>query len=196
MARSVDGVGAAARGMGRQKKMAGFFDCDGDWNSDPGYLNRVDDFQFFLGVKKGLKLLADHGMELFVVSNQSGIGRGLIKKRELEQIHRRMIGELQEEGITLAGVYICPHSPADGCSCRKPSPEMILKAAKKYRLDLPSSYVVGDKWTDVQMGIRAGVKTILVGNAPRPDGETRTADHVAKDLFCAAQWIIKSKEKN
>lgn len=173
-----------------KKTTAVFLDRDGTLNVDPGYLNKVEEFRFLPKVKTALKLLSQSGLELFVISNQSGIGRGLITQENLKKIHLKMTRELKKNGVTLKGIFVCPHSPQDRCSCRKPSPKLIFKAAKKHRINLWSSYIVGDKWTDVQTGLRAGLQTVLVaGNKTKSNGVLRP-DHIAKDLYGAAKWII------
>ena len=177
-----------------KKKPAVFLDRDGTLNFDPGYLSKAEDFKFLPKVKRALKLLAENGLELFVISNQSGIGRGLITQDDLKKIHRKMKRELKKKGVTFKDIFVCPHSPSDQCSCRKPSPKLIFKAARQYRINLWNSYIVGDKWSDVQTGLRAGLQTVLVAsNKAQSDGMIRP-HHVAKDLFGAAQWILRRRK--
>ncbi len=173
-----------------KKKTAVFLDRDGTLNFDPGYLNKVEEFRFLPRVKSALKLLSESGLCLFVISNQSGIGRGLISPENLKKIHQKMTRELKRKGVILKGIFICPHSPSDECSCRKPSPKLIFKAARLHRLNLWNSYIVGDKWTDVETGVRAGLQTVLVAGRKAKSNGVIQPDYIAKDLFRAAQWIL------
>ena len=175
----------------RKKKAAVFLDRDGTLNFDPGYLREAERFRFLPRVKPALGLLYRRGLDLFVISNQSGIGRGLITPADLKRIHRKMKGELKKAGVALRGIFVCPHSPEDGCACRKPSPKLIFQAARKHRLNLWGSFMVGDKATDVETGQRAGLQTVLIsGKGAKAMGVTRP-DHVAKDLYAAARWILR-----
>ena len=179
------------RATASKKRPAVFLDRDGTLNFDPGYLNKAEDFRFLPKVKTALKLLANHGLELFVISNQSGIGRGLITRDALKKIHRKMTLELKRQGVKLKGIFVCPHSPQDQCSCRKPSPKLIFRAARRHRINLWNSYIVGDKWTDVETGLRAGLQTVLVAGSTAESGGVIRPHHVAKDLFGAARWILR-----
>ncbi len=174
-----------------KKKTAVFLDRDGTLNFDPGYLRRADRFRFLPGVTPALRLLSRQGLSLFVISNQSGIGRGLITRTDLKKIHQKMTEGLKKAGVCLQGIFICPHSPADQCDCRKPSPKLILQAARKHRLNLWQSYMVGDKETDVETGLRAGLQTVLISEGRAKAGGVIRPDHVAKDLNAAAQWILR-----
>ena len=177
--------------MKTNRKTAVFLDRDGTLNFDPGYLSKAKHFRFLPSVKPALRMLVACGLDLFVVSNQSGIGRGLITQQELKKIHSKMTRELKASGVVLKGIFICPHSPADGCACRKPSPKLILKAVRRHRLNLWNSYIVGDKLTDVETGVRAGLQTVLIARKKSsPDAAIRPY-HVAKNLMGAAKWIIE-----
>lgn len=175
----------------KTKKTAVFLDRDGTLNFDPGYLSDAARFRFLPSVKPALRMLAASGLELFVVSNQSGIGRGLITHQQLKKIHSKMTRELRASGVALKDIFICPHSPADGCACRKPSPRLIFKAARRYRLNLWNSYIVGDKLTDVETGVRAGLQTILLTAKKSSSEGVIRPDHVARNLMGAAKWIIQ-----
>ena len=139
-----------------------FLDRDGTVIEDVGYLRDPGQVQMLPGAGPALRLLQDHGFALVVVSNQSGIGRGWITPGEAEQVHERMRACLAAHGVSLDAVYYCPHAPDARCPCRKPSPEMILRAAQELDLDRARSFLVGDKATDIQAGQRAGCYTILL----------------------------------
>ena len=179
------------------KRAAVFLDRDGTINRDPGYLSDPDGFELFPRSGEGMRLLAESGFTLVVVSNQSGIGRGLIAPSQLDEIHERMKSELRGEGVELEGIYYCPHHPGERCSCRKPSPLLVLSAAEKLGLDLASSYFVGDQASDILTGKNAGLRTVLVttgeGLKSQEESEELKADCVAKDLLAAARWIIADR---
>jgi histidinol-phosphate phosphatase family protein len=137
-----------------------FLDRDGTVIEDVGYPRDPEQVRFLPGALAGLAALRAAGWLLVVISNQSGIGRGLITPEEAEAVHARFECELGDAGISLAGARYCPHAPAEHCSCRKPSPEMILDAASSLGIDLAASYMVGDKESDVEAGRRAGTRTI------------------------------------
>jgi len=182
-------------GDGRHvKRSAVFVDRDGTINSDPGYLSDPDAFELLPHAGEGMRLLQENGFALVVISNQSGVGRGLITIPQLLKIHERMKSKLGEEGVKLDEIYYCPHHPDEGCSCRKPSPRLVMDAAGSLDLDLGSSYFVGDMVTDVQTGKGAGLKTVLVltGSGRRSLGASRRlgVDHVAEDLLEAARWVV------
>jgi D,D-heptose 1,7-bisphosphate phosphatase len=182
------------------KPAAVFLDRDGTLNHDPGYLGDAEAFRFLPGAINALKRLKDAGYLIFVVSNQSGIARGFFGVEELRRIHDRMTAGLREGGVTLDGIYYCPHHPDAQCACRKPSPRMVLDAAESYSVDLGRSYFIGDRISDVETGNNAGCRTILVltgaGNEARAALEAdRLPDHVAADLPAAADWILSSDKK-
>ncbi len=151
------------------------------------------EFQLLPGVVEGLNILQQRGFQLVVVTNQSGIARGYFTEQQLADIHREMVRQLAENDIELAGIFYCPHHP-HSCGCRKPLPGLLLEAGEKLNLDLASSFMVGDKATDILAGKAAGCRSILI--APSfSDGATEiftaaTADFVSADFLEAARWIV------
>lgn len=144
---------------------AAFLDRDGILNEDRGYVHRIEDFQWLPGVIGALQRLQSAGHTLFVVTNQSGIGRGMFTSTDAAWLHAHMRAELTVHGVTLAGIYTCPHRPEDGCECRKPKPGLILRAAKNHKIDLQASCLFGDKPSDIEAGERAGVgRCVLTDN--------------------------------
>jgi D-glycero-D-manno-heptose 1,7-bisphosphate phosphatase len=132
------------------------------------------------------------GLGLAVVTNQSAVGRGLIKEEGLNEIHRRLVEILNSEGVQLDGLYYCPHKPDDQCWCRKPRTGLIERAADELSFDLAETFVVGDKASDIEMGRRAGAVTFLVrtGYGAEAAGDPAAApDHVVADLAEAAEKI-------
>ena len=153
--------------MGQRRAV--FLDRDGTINVEVAYLSTVDDFRFLPGVPQSLKRLKDAGFLLVVVTNQSGIGRGYYDEGALAAIHRHMHAELAASGAAVDACYFCPHHPehATGdyrreCGCRKPLPGMLLQAAADLDIDLGASFMIGDKLADVEAGLSAGCRSLLV----------------------------------
>lgn len=177
-----------------------FLDRDGTLNHDPGYLGDAEAFRFLPGAVAAVKRLKDAGYLVFVVSNQSGIARGFFGVETLHRIHDRMEEGLRQAGVTLDGIYYCPHHPDARCPCRKPKPRMVLDAAKKYGADLRRSYFIGDRASDIETGRNAGCGTVLVLTGAGKESlaglkDDRRPDHVAANLPAAAEWILARGKK-
>lgn len=156
-----------------------FLDRDGTLIYDEVYLADPSKIRFIPGAIAALRALAARGYALVVISNQSGVARGLIRPEQLAAVHARIDELLAAEGVHLAGAYHCVHGPDDGCDCRKPMPGMILQAARDLGLDLPSSVMIGDKPSDVQAGEAAGARGLLF------TGDwTRTVESLDKGAPC------------
>lgn len=119
---------------------------------DPGYLSDPRDLAFLPGAVEGLKAFASAGWPLVVISNQSGLGRGLFSQVQLDAVTKCFQEELGRHGIQLQGIYYCPHSPQEVCACRKPQPGLAQRAALDLDLDLHQAVVVGDRLSDIQLG--------------------------------------------
>lgn len=141
-----------------------FLDRDGTINVDKGYVYRPDDLEIIPDAITGLKEFVSRGFIPIVITNQSGIGRGYYTMADAEASNRTLSGRLDAHGIKIRHYYICPHSPEEKCSCRKPSPEMIFQAAKDYDIDLDSSILLGDKNSDLGTATNAGIRGFLVTN--------------------------------
>jgi D-glycero-D-manno-heptose 1,7-bisphosphate phosphatase len=162
-------------------RRAVFLDRDGTIIYDVGYPRNPQQVRLLPGVGKVLADLRKRGFLLVLVSNQSGIGRGLVTLEEAKQVHRQVVSSLADYDVQLDAAYYCPHAPQDECHCRKPSPAMILQAAEELDVDLTRSFIVGDKPGDIEAGKRAGCRTILLTTTPvstRPDA---VPDGVAVD---------------
>ncbi len=142
-------------------RKAAFLDRDGTIIRDEVYLKDPSRVRLLPGAADALRALASRGFALVVVSNQSGVARGLIAPADLARVHARLVEVLAAEGIRLDGAYHCVHGPADGCDCRKPRPGMLLQAARELGLDLAASVMIGDKPSDVEAGAAAGARGIL-----------------------------------
>jgi D,D-heptose 1,7-bisphosphate phosphatase len=152
----------------------------------------------------GLQVFRQLGYKLIVVSNQSGVARGLFTESALDGVNRRLGELLAQYGVTLDGFYYCPHSPegvvgryAVSCTCRKPMPGMLLRAAREHDIDLARSWMIGDILHDIEAGQRAGCKTVLIDNGNETEWEMsalRQPHLVAPDLLEAAAVIAASDE--
>jgi len=183
-----------------KKQRAVFLDRDGTINVEKSYLINVDEFEFIHGVPEALKKLQDAGFLLVVVTNQAGIARGYFSSEQVEKLNSYMAGLLEQYGVTLAGIYFCPHHPTCGqgeylvdCDCRKGKPGMLLQAANELSIDLTTSFMVGDKLADIQAGQAAGCKAYLVKTGYGKDFEMRAVASgaiVAEDLVVVADQIV------
>lgn len=167
------------------RRRAVLLDRDGTIIDDVGFVREVERVALVPGASTGLRRLVDAGLPLVVVSNQSGIGRGIITAAEATAVHARLVELLAGEGITLAGAYYCPHAPDEGCACRKPAPGLLLEAAADLDLDLAGSVMVGDAPRDVEAGRRAGARTVLLGA-----GDGANADRAAPSWGDASEAIL------
>ena len=180
-----------------------FLDRDGTLNYDPGYLRVAADLKLLAGVGPALARLKGAGANLVVVTNQSGVGRGIITLKDLEAIHARLQGLLEQDDVALDAIYFCPHHPDDGCRCRKPNVGMVERAVSELQLDLRRSYLVGDHARDIQLAHRVGVKAILLTPATvdaqaleRLKVEQAVPDAVAKSMAEAVDWILADAAKS
>ena len=158
-----------ASALAWEKKRSGilrkavFLDRDGTLNPDPGYLSDPSQMSLIPGVAEALVLLRQAGYLLVVVSNQSGVARGLIREEDLPKIHQRLEDLLRPWCIKIEHFALCLHHPEEHCACRKPKPKLILDAARALQIDVTQSYMIGDRQTDIEAGVAAGCKqSILV----------------------------------
>lgn len=175
-----------------------FLDRDGVINQDsPDYIKHWREFFFIPGSISAICKLTRAGFDIIIITNQSGIGRRLIKPSDLTEIHANLIQRVAKEGGRIKDILFCPHHPEENCRCRKPLPGMLYTAKQKYAVDLSSAIMVGDSAKDIECGQNAGVsKTILVETG-NPQAAMKTLseqniqpDHIAADLLHAAKWII------
>lgn len=182
--------GISQKGERMNVNRAVFLDRDGVINevlSDRvKFVNKPDEFYLLKGVGEAIKLLNEADYRVFVVTNQGGIGLGFMSAEDLDGIHERMYEDLIAFGATIDDLMYCPHQPNEGCSCRKPHPKMIVELAKKHKIDLPNSYMVGDRDPDIRAGAYAGTKTVFVGNRK----EKIEADVTFSDLYTFANWLV------
>ena len=138
-------------------KKALFLDRDGIINIDHGYVSKIEDFEFIEGIFDLVKHFSDKGYFIFIVTNQSGIGRGYYEKKDFLLLSEWMVKKFSEHGIDIVQVYHCPHSPEEKCQCRKPKTGMIDKARDAYAIDLATSWMIGDKQSDIDLALNAGI---------------------------------------
>jgi D-glycero-D-manno-heptose 1,7-bisphosphate phosphatase len=148
-----------------QPKKTIFLDRDGVINKKApkaDYIKTWDDFEFLPGAIEAISLLTLNGYEIYVITNQAGIARGMMNERALMDIHNNMRKELRNHNARVTAIFYCPHGWDEGCECRKPQPGMFFRAARDFELDLTKSLFIGDDERDVQAGNAAWCKTILV----------------------------------
>jgi D-glycero-D-manno-heptose 1,7-bisphosphate phosphatase len=177
--------------MAKGCRPAVFFDRDGTIIHDVGYPKDPGQVQLLPGAGEALADLKKRGFALVLISNQSGIGRGLVTEREAEHVHQQVVSSLAQYSVQLDAAYYCPHAPAQRCCCRKPSPSMLLQAAGKCALDLACSFMVGDKPIDIEAGKRVGCRTILLAASPIHVGSDPVPDDVATDWSEVWQHILR-----
>src|SRR6266699_1493072 len=181
-------------------KRAVFLDRDGTLIEERGYLHRPEEAVIFPGAAPALKRLQDAGFLLFIITNQSGVGRGLFTLAEVTAVHARVVNEFARAGVRFAKIYVAPEAPDQPSHGRKPSPQFLFDARDEFGIDLSQSYLIGDKLTDLECGWNAGVnKCILVrtGYGAGVEKEAVKNIHeaiVVNDLSSAAAWILGNRE--
>lgn len=178
-----------------------FLDRDGTLNEDPGYLGDADQVVLLPGVVEALdKLKNHHNYLIIVISNQSGIARGLITESQVQAVNQRISNLLSVHNITIDDFYYCPAHPdfssEEDIKCRKPSPLMILQAIEKHNIDISKSFMIGDSISDIESGMNAGVKTILVKTGLGSESISILQNRdifpsfVAENLLDASNYIV------
>jgi D-glycero-D-manno-heptose 1,7-bisphosphate phosphatase len=173
-----------------------FLDRDGTIMEDSNYVGDIERVLVIPSAVAALQRLQEAGYKLFIITNQSGVGRGYFTREAVESIHAHLDEHFGRHGVHFDRYYVCPHHPEDNCDCRKPKPKFLLDAAREYGLELSHCFMVGDRPSDIQAGINAGVSSILVltgvGRETLAKREVKP-DHVAEDIGAAAAWILKDK---
>lgn len=177
-----------------------FLDRDGVINVDsPDYIKSWKEFAFIDGSLEAIRRLTQNDFQIFLVTNQSMINRGMVPLSELEYMFSMMKQEIHAWGGRITDIFYCPHTPEDHCRCRKPLPGLIQQAQNAYEIDMDRAFMVGDSVRDIECGRNAGCgKSILVLSGNGPEAReilTRKGifpDHIAENLLDAAQWIIGS----
>ena len=181
-----------------------FFDRDGTINEEAGYIGSLRDLHIYPNAVEAVRMVNDAGMKAVVITNQSGVARGLIEEDFLSEIHGQIRDHLAKQGAVIDGFYYCPHHPTAGsepyrqqCSCRKPEPGMLIRAAEDHGIDLSISYVIGDHASDIQAAKRVSAKGILVktGHGLEHLNGDAEPDYTAEDVLDAVRWIIRDRLK-
>ena len=180
-----------------------FLDRDGALNVDAGYLDRKERLMLFPWSLDSVRLLRRAGYAVVVVTNQSGVARGMIEESFVEEAHQIIQSRLIDIGEKLDGHYYCPHEPSASieafrvdCDCRKPKPGLVTRAARDLGLDVEKSIVVGDKWSDIGLAKQTGARGVLVrtgyGRSQEKNcQEGLSADAVVDNLMDAVNWILR-----
>jgi D-glycero-D-manno-heptose 1,7-bisphosphate phosphatase len=178
-----------------------FLDRDGTIIEDVGYVSTPAQLRFIPGSIESIRMLNDAGYKVIVITNQSGVARGILSEDMLQTIDKIIRKQILSGGGHIDDIYYCPHHPEHGvypyrqaCECRKPHPGLIKKATAEHALDLSASFLVGDKSSDMETGKHAGIKTILVETgygSKEKEVLKEHPDHFAKNLADAVKWILK-----
>ena len=178
---------------------AAFLDRDGTLNRNRHgqYITRPEQLNLYARVPAALKLLARKGYSLIVVTNQSGIARGYMTAAVSKAINLKLVRDLKREGVSLDGIYFCPHGPADNCACRKPQTGLLEEAAAAGRIDMDRSFVAGDKASDLELARRAGLKGYLVRTGGGRAVPVKNKLRAYRDLLSLARAVpeVNSKER-
>jgi len=180
------------------KMKAIFLDRDGVINRDPGfgdYIKSWKEFEFLPGAIDAIKSLNKNGYEIFVISNQAGVSKGLFSQRSLDEITKNMLRDIEKVGGKIRSISYCTHLPDEGCPCRKPKIGMIEKATKGFDIDFKNTYFIGDSRLDVGAGKNMGCKTILLLTGKEDPNGIKDwnvrPDFIKKDLKEAVEWVLK-----
>lgn len=188
-----------------------FLDRDGTINEEVGYLDRPERLRIIPAAFDAIRLINQSGMKAVVISNQSGVARGFFTQERVREINALIQNNLQQRGAFIDRFYFCPHHPTEGaalykkdCDCRKPQPGMLYQAARELEIDLARSYMIGDRYLDMETAGRAGVRGVLVltgcgrqeAKGEGPDRETadNRPEHIASDILEAVRWIMKDRK--
>lgn len=184
-------------------RKAVFLDRDGTLIVDKNYLSRIEDVELISGTAEAIRLLNEHHYLTIVVSNQSGVARGYFDQRTVDEVHLHINNLLKQSGAMIDRFFYCPHHPTEGigdlrqdCDCRKPRVGMFRQAAAEFPIDLPSSWMIGDKPADVEFGHNTGLKPILVATGYGASSAGAVSDYVYKqNILEAVQHILAAKQR-
>jgi histidinol-phosphate phosphatase family protein len=174
--------------MTKALSAAVFVDRDGTIIEDRDYCSDPKDVKIFPGATETLRRLKSSGFKLIIITNQSGIGRGLFTLEQYRAVEAEVLRQLGDDLIDAS--YFCPDAPGQHCNCRKPATGMVIAAAREHQLSLSRSFLIGDKETDVECGHNAGVRAIRVKTGPHGATGDSQADWIAEDLSAAVQIIL------
>ena len=183
------------------KRPAVFLDRDGTLCEEMGYLNHISRVKMYSFAAPAVRRLNDAGWPVFVVTNQSGISRKIFPESLVAEVHEKITAALAAQGAHVDGYYYCPHQKADRCDCRKPLPGLIARACNEHHLTPEGSWMIGDRYGDLELGYAVGARTILVltgygaGDYQWHHREwPRQPDHVSEDLGSAVDLILSGNK--
>jgi D-glycero-D-manno-heptose 1,7-bisphosphate phosphatase len=194
-----------------EKNIAVFLDRDGTINEEVGYLDSLDKFKIIPSAYEAIRLINKSVMKAVIISNQAGVARGLFTEDFVKMTHEHLQTVLRQKGAYIDKFYYCPHHPTEGigiylqqCSCRKPAPGMLLQAAQDLNIDLTRSYLVGDRFRDMEAAKKVRVKGVLVKTGYgqdflQDDGQDKATeenkpDFIVTDILEAVKWILKDRK--
>ena len=195
-----EGMNQSAQSGARR---AVFFDRDGTLNIEVGHLRRLDHFEMYSFAAEAVRQVNQAGLLAIIITNQSGVARGYFPEEHVHSANRNLLDHITARGARIDRIYYCPHHPEGPvheftreCNCRKPSPGMLQQAAQEFGIQLDKSFVVGDRFVDVEAAHRVGATSILVltgaGNEELAShSEARQPHHVAQDAGAAVAWILE-----
>ena len=178
-----------------------FLDRDGTIMEEKHFLHRPEEVVIFPFASAALKKLQAAGFKLFIVSNQSGVGRGLFTMEDVERVHQHLLREFERDGVLFEKIYVAPEAPDVPSRGRKPSPRFLFDARDEFGVDLAQSYMIGDRLVDLECGWNAGVKKSLLvrtgygSGVERDSAEKLTSAIVVDNLAVAADWIVNQDPK-
>lgn len=185
-------------GNGKHARPTLFLDRDGVVNRNrDDYVKSWDEFEFLPGTLDALRVLAGHGVRVVVVTNQSAVGRGIISRQTLDDIHRRMTAAVEAHGGKIDAVLCCPHAPGEGCRCRKPQPGLLLEAARRFEVHPAAACFIGDSLSDLKAAHAARIPFVMVLSGKWQPAMLRRLGYayglrwIAPDLGSAARWFIR-----
>lgn len=194
------------RGVPPTTKRTVFVDRDGCLNVEDSYIRDINQFRLYPDTLSSLKALNDAGFVIVVLTNQSGVARGYMTEKLVNDVHELLLKMTSEAGVVIDKIEYCPHHPEGvveeysiKCDCRKPAPGMALRAAEELGIDTKQSYMIGDKICDMELGVAIGAKTVLVrtgfgkreaGKIER--GEAVKPDYIADGIGPAVKWILSA----
>lgn len=169
-----------------------FLDRDGVINRETNYLHKIEDFIFIDGIFSSLKYLQNLGYQFIVITNQSGIGRGLYSEEDYFHIDKWMKKEFERKGVRILYSIHCPHSPEQSCDCRKPKPGMFISCFKLFQISKDESWMIGDSERDIEASIKAGINNNILVRSGHPISESTTKASTVIDSIKDITKIIKS----
>jgi len=175
-----------------------FLDRDGTIAEEVGYLDHLTRFRMFPFAAQAIRRLNEAKLPVIVITNQSGVARGYFPESLISAVHELMTTQLAKEGAHVDALYYCPHKEDDACACRKPKPGMLESAAREHGLDLRRSFVVGDRYGDIELALGVGAHSILVRTG-YGEGEMKSnsakwpapPEFVAENMADATDWILR-----